>query len=143
MAIAFNRPVAVVDPYGPWWMSTRSKNAYFPATYTEVPSDGNSNGVSFTGQDKLCFSKLGTADCNGAEGESDYSWYSGIVGMNIADMGCGTIQAFSKYAHGYGSTAVNGIGVGPWAISVQWSKTENRWEAVSAPSVADDPCTYP
>jgi hypothetical protein len=39
----------------------------------------------------------------------------------------GCTQAFSKYGHDWNSTAVNGFGIGPWSISVQWTSSSSNW----------------
>lgn len=41
------------------------------------------------------------------------------------------VQAFSKYAHTWNSTAVNGFSIGPWSIGVQWSSSSANWTRAS------------
>jgi hypothetical protein len=140
IGFSLSRPVVAVETSSPWAIIAESKNDHFSTHYSTTPSDGNSNGVSFTGQDSLCISKSGTADCHGAVGEHDYSWHTGYILMNIKDIGCGSIQAFSRYAHSWKSTAVTGIGIGPWTVSVSWSATDSQWTAVGPPAEAVVPC---
>lgn len=141
IGLAFSRPVVAIDDQVPWVRWTWDDTGYFGSETSYVPSDGNTSGLSFTGQDKLCLSKQGTADCLGTPGQNSYSWHHGYIQMNIDDIGCGTIQAFAKYAHSWSSTSVNGIGIAPWSISVQWSSTQNHWEAVGNPSSSQRPCS--
>jgi len=41
--------------------------------------------------------------------------------------GLGCVQAFSKYAHDWNSTSINGFSIGPWSIGVQWSSSSSNW----------------
>jgi hypothetical protein len=137
--IALSRPVLAVDPTRSYNILIHDWNLYWPYTYMDTPSDANTTGVAFVGQDKYCFSNQGS-NCGAENGGSAYSWAFADLFYFIEDIGCGTIQAFAKYAHSWSSTSVNGIGVGPWSLNVQWSSSADRWEAVGPPSVAQHPC---
>ncbi len=86
----------------------------------------------------------GTLNANSSYGASYTfrdTWAGQLVGGGVADRGTltysfkptkgGCLQAYSKYAHAWGATTVNGIGVGPWSLSVSWSNSTNRWEKAS------------
>lgn len=86
----------------------------------------------------------GTLSSNSSYGASYVfrdTWASTLVGGGIADRGTltyafglaskGCVQAYSKYGHAWGSTNVNGVGIGPWSISISWSSSVNRWEKSS------------
>jgi hypothetical protein len=119
-------------------MATWGVTSYYPRSYSRAyPSDANTYGVTFTGQDRFhCV--LGRYN-NCASGY-DYSFYHGEIFYDIGTIGCGTLQAFSKYGHDWASTTINGFSVGPWTLGLQWSSSSNRWERVSQPSTAVTPC---
>jgi hypothetical protein len=127
--ISFSRPVQSVRSYE---MQTWGVTDYYPPSYDRAHvSDGNTAGATFTGQDEY---KQGLA------GENDYSFANGIIYYDVSSIGCGTIQAFTKYAHTWDDTGINGIGVGPWSLSVQWANSGANWERASQPSSPVTPC---
>ena len=82
--------------------------------------DNNERGVSFTFQD-------------GSTGDSSNSHHGSIsVGFKYQTPNkCH--QAFAKYFHTWDDTKVNGIGVGPYSLSVQWTGgDDHRYVASSA-----------
>lgn len=127
--MAFNRSVPSVESYLTW---TFGNTSYYPTSLGRMqPSDANSTGVSYTGQDKL------HADFpNGTNGPPayDYNFMHGWQEIQINDIGCGSFQAFSKYAHTWSDTTFNGFGLGPWSLSVQWTAGNHGWERSSQPS---------
>jgi len=90
----------------------------------------------------LCGSgPYGGAVCRQDRAYEDYA--SGTTDMNqqhgqvvagftrTSDGHCHYVQAFSEYGHSWSSTAVTGVGLGAWSVSIQWSNTSNRWPAAS------------
>jgi hypothetical protein len=130
--VALSRNVAAVRSY---FMQTWGQTSYYPVSSGRTyASDANTYGVTFKGQDRFCpYSCIDHTT-------PDYSFYNGELFYNISSIGCGTIQAFSKYAHDWSSTTINGFGVGPWQLNVSWSSSSNRWELASQPSNAVTPC---
>lgn len=60
------------------------------------------------------------------------STYSGTLTYAFRFQGgIGCIQAFSKYAHDWNSTSVNGFSIGPWSIGVSWSSSSSLWDKSS------------
>ena len=133
--VAFSRPVTSAQSYT---LATSgvgdatSRNYYVISTSRMFVSDGNTYGASFQGQD--------AARYDGACCLIDYNVYNGTLVYEIRSIGCGVLQAFSKYGHTWSSTAVNSISVGPWSIGIGWSSTDNKWEKASAPSNAVQYC---
>ncbi|MGO4255506.1 hypothetical protein [Marmoricola sp. RAF53] len=84
-----------------------------------VLADNNAHGASYTYVD--------TATSLGAD------WYSGTITVGFKykyPKRCH--QAFAKYAHTWSTTKVNGIGVGPYSLSVSWSSSAHRWAVASS-----------
>jgi len=105
------------------------------------PADANVYGVTFMGQDRYKFCYLKKDDPRACVPNTrDYSWYHGDLYYDVSDIGCGVIQAFAKYGHGWTDTAVNGFGVGPYSLSIQWYSAEDRWAVASQPSRPLMPC---
>jgi hypothetical protein len=85
-------------------------------------SDNSARGTSYTFQDNI-------------EGGQAVGWGNtdtGTLTFSFRPLSSGCIQAFSKYGHTWSSTAVTGVGVGPWSISISWSAIDNHWDLASA-----------
>jgi len=129
--VALSRNVKSVQKYTVATWGT-GINYYKISTTRMQPSDANVYGASFMGQDRI--------HREGACCPQDYNFYNGNLVYEIKSVGCGTLQAFSKYAHTWKSTTVNSIGVGPYSLSVGWSSSDNKWELASQGSNAVKPC---
>ena len=55
------------------------------------------------------------------------SAYKGTITYAFRTSTSSCTQAFSKYAHTWNSTSVNGFSIGPWSIGVQWSSSSSQW----------------
>lgn len=100
--------------------------------------------IACSGNNK-CSSTLASRSSNSAAGAGytfQDSWfnsalsgwgpaYKGTLTYSFRPLSSGCLQAFSKYGHTWASTSVNGVGVGPWSISIQWSTSSSRWEPAS------------
>jgi len=131
--ITLSRNVRSVTGYsvGTWGIFSR-----YPLSYDRMFSvDANVDGVGFRGQDMYCKENAFTT-C----GSGDYSFYHGALTYTIGDIGCGVIQAFSKYGHSWTSSELTGLSVGPWSIGFQWSNSSRSWERGSLPSSEVTPC---
>jgi hypothetical protein len=130
--IAFSRKVTTVVDYS---MATWGKTSHYARSYSRLHVEtANTDGVTYVGQD--------TAWRNPTQmvGPQDYNFYNGSLVYDIGNIGCGSIQAFSKYGHDWSSTDITGFGVGPWSLSLQWSSSTHRWEKSSQPSNAVTVC---
>lgn len=136
--LAFSRPVASVSGY---FMQTWGVTPmYPPSTGRTWVQDANTYGVTFVGQDEFCSYYVWGQPGQSCYNNNDYSFYHGELMYLISNIGCGTIQAFSKYGHDWSNTTINGFSVGPWSLGISWSSSTNRWEKTSAPSNAVTPC---
>jgi hypothetical protein len=132
--VALNRSVASVGGYS---MTTWGRTSYYPASLSRMSVDAaNATGVSYVGQDIYC---ADVWPCEAAPAQ-DFNFYNGQLVYSINSPGCGSLQAFSLYAHTWNGTAVNGISVGPWSLGVSWSSSSNRWPDGSQPSNTVYPC---
>ena len=93
----------------------------------------NTDGVTYVGQDTNWTQA-------GKVGPTDYNFYNGSLAYDIGNIGCGSIQAFSKYGDDWSSTDITGFGVGPWSLSLQWSSSTSRWAKSSQPPNAVTAC---
>ena len=125
--LALSRRVESVSNYE---AQTWSVNGAWPPAFNRMfPSDANTYGATFAGQDEV-------VNLHHEDGQpySDYSFYNGMMIYDVSNMGCGITQAFAKYAHTWDETSITGIGVGPYSLSVQWVNAGHNWETVSKPS---------
>ncbi|WP_155370514.1 hypothetical protein [Catellatospora vulcania] len=126
--IALSRPVA---SYGGWsFVHYDTKGASYLASYAE---DANTSGVVYAEPDYVQW--MGTSN-----GGWKYDWASGQIVYSIADPGCGPLRALTVVSHNWSTTSINGVGVGPWSISVSWSPSAYGWKAVSSGSNTLTPC---
>ncbi|MBV6729825.1 hypothetical protein [Nocardioides daeguensis] len=93
-------------------------------------SAANSYGAGYSFQDKgrNVYDMAGTGDnfrTNVRSGQEVISFKKSGT--------CKSVYGFASYGHTWSSTAVNGVGVGPYSISFQWSTTSNKWTAASQP----------
>lgn len=128
---------------GPDGFAVTMNGSYVPSSYYLSVSDRNgvyqgmpalstssTTGAGFTGQDQFW----------GNVNNANYSWYSGVATLSFTGFnGCGkTLQMFSRLAHSWSTTSVNGFSIGVWSIGVNWNNTSYAWSAASQPS-----STYP
>jgi len=132
--MAFSRNVTSVTSYS---LDTWGLGSYYPVSYSRaVPVDAGTDGVAYDGQDAFC-----SGSPRGPCTVSDYSFYHGSLIYSIGSIGCGTIQAFSKYGHDWSGTSLSGISVGlPLNIQISFSSSSYSWVRASQPSSPVTPC---
>lgn len=130
VGVAFNRNAQSVADY---FVTTCGKTDTFPCSNSAWHvEDANQAGAGFAGLDKMNY--------NGACCRHDYNFYWGSLVYIIANVGCGSFQAFSKYGHTWNSTAVS-VSIGyPLNVGLSFSSSENRWQLGSQPSDTITPC---
>lgn len=104
---------------------TQSFSVYTETGYRTTypnPSDADNSGATFRNQDKV----LGPGQ--------QYNWDHGVLTYSFTlRSGCprGNYQINTKLGHTWASTGVSNITVNTSGISVSFSNTENRWQAVN------------
>lgn len=136
--LTFSRPVSSVGSY---FMQTWGRTPMYPlSTGRAWVEDANTHGVTFVGQDEYCAYVVWGQPGQSCYDNKDYSFYYGELFYMISNIGCGSIQAFSKYGHDWKNTTINGFSVGPWSLGISWSSSSNKWAKTSSPSTPVVPC---
>jgi len=96
-------------------------------------SSVNQYGVGFTWQDNTRNVRSGVV-CQGGKDYADYDIYGGQVFLTVRALNgsCRLAQVFGDYVHTWDSTAVTGIGAGPWSFSISWSNYGSNFESAYA-----------
>jgi hypothetical protein len=112
-------------------MTTWGTTSKFPATSgrTWIDTSG-ALGYWFEGVDHF----------SGGCCPDDYSFYNGEIFMGITSMGCGPLQAFSRYSHTWSNVEITGVSFAPLSLGLSWSSSSNRWGKGSNNSSAVSIC---
>ncbi|WP_134741031.1 hypothetical protein [Nocardioides sp. 503] len=99
-------------------------------------ADANASGVGYRFQDKATRtgcdgSGIGVA-INSARGQQ-------VISFKKSGK-CKTVYGFAKFGHSWDETGINGVGVGPYSVSFQWTKNENSWVVASQPGATAKVC---
>ncbi|MGB2568663.1 FG-GAP repeat domain-containing protein [Micromonospora citrea] len=87
-------------------------------------TDANQYGIAYQRQDHT---RALSASC---DNDVDFDMYGGQIMMSFTRLAdsCSRTQVFVKNGHSWGSTAINGVSVGPFSVGISWTSSDSRHE---------------